>query len=97
MNLSEGIKKIFLAGVGAVAVTGEKSKDLIDKLVVKGELTVEEGKKLTEELKKKADEKAETRAANQSESKIRNVLSTIEKLTESEREKLKSALDELDA
>lgn len=50
-TLSEGLKTIFLAGVGAVAVTAEKSKEIIDDLVKKGELTMEQGKVLNEELK----------------------------------------------
>lgn len=50
-NFSESIKKILLAGVGAVAVTAEKSKELLDEMVAKGELTVEQGKVLNEELK----------------------------------------------
>ena len=47
-KLSDNLKKIFLAGIGAVAVTAEKSKDLLEE---KGELTVEQGKVLNEELK----------------------------------------------
>ena len=58
MDITEGIKKIFLAGVGAVATTGEAAKNLIDTLVEKGELTVEQGKILNEEMKKNAKEKA---------------------------------------
>ncbi len=50
-RLSDNLKKIFLAGIGAVAVTAEKSKDLLDEMVEKGELTVEQGKVLNEELK----------------------------------------------
>lgn len=50
-TISELMKKIMLAGIGAVAVTAEKSKDLLDDLVQKGELTVEQGKVLNEELK----------------------------------------------
>ena len=45
-KLSDNLKKIFLAGIGAVAVTAEKSKDLLDEMVEKGELTVEQGKAL---------------------------------------------------
>lgn len=37
-TISEDIKKIMLAGIGAVATTAEKSKDVIDALVKKGEL-----------------------------------------------------------
>lgn len=50
-NFGDGIKKILLAGVGAVAVTTEKSKELLDEMVKQGELTVEQGKALNEELK----------------------------------------------
>lgn len=50
-KFSENIKKVILAGIGAVAVTAEKSKDLLDEMVEKGELTVEQGKVLNEELK----------------------------------------------
>ena len=50
-NLGDNIKKVLLAGIGAVAVTGEKSKELLDEMVKKGELTVEQGKVLNEELK----------------------------------------------
>lgn len=50
-GIGENIKKILLAGIGAVATTTEKSKDLLDEMVKKGELTVEQGKVLNEELK----------------------------------------------
>ena len=50
-KFSENVKKIILAGIGAVAVTAEKSKDLLDEMVEKGELTGEQGKVLNEELK----------------------------------------------
>ncbi len=50
-NFSEDLKKVLLAGIGAVASTAEKSKEVVDDLVKKGELTVEQGKVLNEELK----------------------------------------------
>ena len=51
MDLSNEIKKIFLMGIGAAATTAEKSKEMINSLIEKGELTVEQGKTLNEELK----------------------------------------------
>ena len=51
MELGDGLKKLLLAGVGTVAVTAEKSKEILDELVKKGELTVEQGKVLNQELK----------------------------------------------
>lgn len=50
-KLSDSMKKILLAGIGAAATTAEKSKEILDDLVKKGELTVEQGKVLNEELK----------------------------------------------
>lgn len=43
--------QLILAGIGAVAATKEKSEGILDELVKKGELTVEQGKVLNEELK----------------------------------------------
>ncbi|MDT3693199.1 MAG: hypothetical protein ROM03_02210 [Mucispirillum sp.] len=56
-NLSDDLKKVFLFGVGAIAKTSEKSKELIDELIEKGALTVEQGKNLNEELKHNLQEK----------------------------------------
>ena len=50
-QLSEGLRKLILASIGAVAATKEKSEGILDELVKKGELTVEQGKVLNEELK----------------------------------------------
>ena len=55
-NIGDGFKNIFLAGIGALAYTGEKGKEIIDQLVEKGEITLDQGRELNEELKRKADE-----------------------------------------
>ncbi len=47
----EEFKKMFLMGIGAVATTFEKSQEMINRMVSKGELTVEQSKVLNEELK----------------------------------------------
>ena len=53
-NIGDGFKNIFLAGIGAMAYTGEKGKEVIDQLVAKGELTLDQGKDLNDELRRKA-------------------------------------------
>lgn len=55
-NFGDGFKNIFLAGIGAMAITGEKTKELVDQLVAKGELTVDQGKEINSELKHKAED-----------------------------------------
>lgn len=57
-QLTDGFKDIFLAGIGAMAVTGEKAKEIVDQLIEKGELTVEQGKQVSGELSHKATEQA---------------------------------------
>ena len=58
-NLESDLKKVLLAGIGALATTVEKSKDIVDELVKKGEITVEQGKALNEELKHNFAKKTE--------------------------------------
>ena len=71
-SLSEGIRKLMLAGIGAVAATAEKSQEVLDDLGSRGEITVEQGKALNQELKHNMEEsrkKAEEKAAAAKEEK----------------------------
>ena len=45
------LKKALLAGLGSAAYTYEKASKIIDEMVAKGKLTIDEGKELSEELK----------------------------------------------
>ena len=85
-HLTENVKKLLLLGIGAAATTAEKSKDIIDDLVKKGEITVDQGKVLNEELKRKASNKVSDAMLNR-----------VEKLSKEERDALKAKLDELDS
>ena len=49
-NLTETFQNIFLAGVGALSIGGEKAKAVIDDLVERGQVTVDQGRKIFEEL-----------------------------------------------
>ncbi len=63
-KFSDGIKTFFLAGVGAVALTAEKSQAIIADLVKKGELTVEQGKELNKDLQRGFKETMEQKGVN---------------------------------
>ena len=89
-TISEDIKKIMLAGIGAVATTAEKSKDVIDSLVKKGELTVEQGKILNEELKHDLREKLRTPADTES------IRKDLEKISRDDLAMLKAHIEELE-
>ena len=56
VDFGEGLKNIFLAGIGVMAYTGEKGKEIVDQLVEKGEITLDQGRELNEELRRKADD-----------------------------------------
>jgi len=88
---SEDLKKILLAGVGAVALSAEKSKEVIDTLVKKGELTVEQGKVINEELKRNVKEKLKDPVD------VDSVSRDLEKLDKDELEALKAKIEELQA
>ena len=59
-SIGEGFKNVFLAGIGALAIGGEKGKELVDMLVAKGEMTIDQGKQINRELQYKADEATKT-------------------------------------
>ena len=58
-DIGDGLRKVFLAGVGALATTVEKGQEIVDDLVKKGEITVEQGKALNTALKRKTAEAKE--------------------------------------
>lgn len=92
MDLTEAAKKVLLAGVGAAALTVEKSSEIVDTLVKKGELTVEQGKALNQELK----HDAEAKKAGDSEPKEekKDVTDILNGLSDEDLAKLKEALAE---
>ena len=55
-GIAGAARTAFLAGVGAVAYGAEKAGTLVDDLVKKGELTVDQGKDLNSELTVKAQQ-----------------------------------------
>ena len=96
-KLGSGLKKVLLAGIGAVAVTGEKSKELLDEMVKKGELTVEQGKALNEELKHNikstVKEKVNVKVKTSSPEELDELL---DKMTPEQRALLKQRIDEME-
>lgn len=97
MELNEGLKKIFLAGVGAVATTAETAKDVVENLVKKGELTVEQGKVLNEELKRSAKEKVKEHVSVTVVKEYKDALAAVEHMGPEELAALKAKIAETEA
>lgn len=72
-DLGEGVRKLFLAGVGAVAMGAEKSQEIVEELVKKGELTFEQGKAVNEELLRKMQEAASEGSDNLLRARLRGM------------------------
>ena len=51
--MMEELKKLVFAGIGGAALTYEKAQEVVENLEEKGKLTVDEGKRLKEELIKR--------------------------------------------
>jgi polyhydroxyalkanoate synthesis regulator phasin len=92
-KLGSGLKKVLLAGIGAVAVTGEKSKELLDEMVKKGELTVEQGKELKHNIKSTVKEKVNVKVKTSSPEELDELL---DKMTPEQMALLKQRIDEME-
>ena len=102
MELGEGLKKILLVGIGTAAVTAEKSKEILDELVKKGELTVEQGKVLNQELKHNIKSTVKTAADSVKESAARKndqeeLKATISRLTPEQLAAVKAQIERMQA
>ena len=94
-QLGESIRKLILAGIGAAAVTKEKSEGLLKELVKKGELTVEQGKVLNEELKHNLKDAIRD---NVTVSVVRpDVMDAVDNMTDAELEALKARIHAAEA
>ena len=92
MEFTEGLRKVFLAGVGAVASTAENAKELIDDLVEKGELTVAQGRMLNEELKHTAKEKVKEHISVTVTRNYTDAMNSVDQMTEEELNALKEKI-----
>ncbi len=70
-DMGDSLYKVFLASVGAVAATAEKSQQVVEEFVKKGELTVEQGRALNTELTRKAKESFDAAVGSASDSALK--------------------------
>ena len=90
-KFGDGLKKLLLVGIGAAAVTVEKSQQIVEDLVKKGEITVEQGKELNKELQHNVKKSWEARKADASYFEEK-----ISKMGAEELEALKKAIHDVE-
>lgn len=89
--MEDVFKKIMLLGIGTMATTYEKASSLVNDLVEKGQITLNQGKQLNEELK---------RVMNDEESnidlKIKSYIDSLNLATKLDIDNLNKRIDELE-
>ena len=92
-KLTDGLKKVVLAGIGTVAVTAEKSKEIIDEMAKRGQQTVEQGKVLNQELKHNIKETVKKTVGGTAEVPTQEALAAmLDKMTPEQIAELKEKL-----
>ncbi len=57
--LFEAVRKVLLAGIGAIALAQDEIEEFVNRLVERGEIAEQDGKKLIRELKDKRKKEAQ--------------------------------------
>jgi polyhydroxyalkanoate synthesis regulator phasin len=89
--MSDIIKKVFLAGLGAATLTREKAEEIIEDLVKKGELKREEKPGVLDDLLK-ATEKRKDEMQNFVKEEVQKVLKTLNITTKEDIDSLEKRL-----
>ena len=89
-------EKIILAGVGAITKTAETAGELLDELVKKGSLSVEQGKALNEELKHDIKKTVDSATQKVQSSAVSSFINHMDKLTPDDLARIREKLDELE-
>lgn len=82
-SILESLRRVLLASIGAVALTFEEMGDLVDKLVERGEIAEQEGKKLVNEIKEKR-KKTTDEAEDMASSRMREMMDKMDIPTKSD-------------
>ena len=91
------LKSLLLAGIGSVAYTYEKASEVVDTLVKKGEITLNQGKELNEKLKRVINEKKVDMNTNSVDVEtIKNIIAQLNLPTKQDIEDIKTRLDNLE-
>lgn len=89
--LFESLRKVVLASIGAVAVAQDEAEDLINKLVERGEIAREEGRKLMDDMVAKRREKTQA----QFDARVEAALDKMNVPTKADLKAVEKKLDEL--
>jgi len=90
----ETLRKVLLASVGAMALATDEAEEFIGRLVQRGQIAQEEGRKLVQEMMAKSRERREKMEASL-DARIEKALERLNVPTKAEMESLSKSIDEL--
>ena len=91
--MKENIKNIFLMGLGAISLTGEKATELKKELLEKGESLYKEGAIKNEELKRDIKEKIKENATIEYTSVTKeDIIDIIKNMSDEEKAEISNLL-----
>ncbi len=91
--MKENIKNIFLMGLGAISLTGEKATELKKELLEKGESLYKEGAIKNEELKRDIKEKIKENATIEYTSVTKeDIIDIIKNMSDEEKTEISNLL-----
>lgn len=95
-NLAVGLRRFAMAGVGAITLTVDKSREIIDQLAARGEVSAAEGQVVCDDLHRKLTEQVSSftrklRAEYENLS-FEQMIARAQKLTPEQKQRLADAL-----
>jgi len=93
--MEELLKKLILAGIGALELTREKAEEVIEELFKRGKIVYQEKKNLLQELAKRGEEQKE-RLEKVVEKVVERVISRTTIATKNDIKKLEEKLEKLE-
>lgn len=94
----EGIRRVLLAGVGAVSVAQDEAEKFVSKLIEKGEIAEKDGRSLLNDLAENRKQRAQEsgkRVSDELEKRMESLLNRMNIPTKSDIEQLSNKVAEL--
>lgn len=94
----EGIRRVLLAGVGAVTLAQDEAEKFVHKLIEKGEIAEKDGRSLLTDLSENRKQRAQEsgkRVSDELEKRMESLLNRMNIPTKSDIEQLSSKVAEL--
>jgi poly(hydroxyalkanoate) granule-associated protein len=90
----EGVRKVLLAGVGALSLAQEEIEDFVHKLIERGEIAEKDGRTLIEDIREKRKKQAQ-KAQKEFDKRIEELLVRLNIPTKADLDELKTKIAEL--